>query len=181
MLRGELTALRARATSDAEILHAELYDDVEEWLRGSHRPWTPVAAGPKSPYAVREDDQKDVLEVGAAEFSIVELVSGNLAGSCALWGLDVHNRCGHIGIELRPAFRGRGLGRDAVRVVCRYGFTLLGMRRMQLETLADNEAMITVAERTGFTREGTLRQASWVNGAFVDEVVFGLLADEFGR
>lgn len=181
MLRGELTALRARATSDGEILHAELYEDVDEWLRGSHRPWTPIPAGPKSPYAVPEEEPKGILEAGAAEFSIVELISGDLAGACALWGLDVHNRSGHIGIELRPGFRGRGLGADAVRVVCRYGFTILGLRRMQVETLADNEAMIAVAERTGFTREGTLRQSSWVNGAFIDEAVFGLLAEEFGR
>jgi RimJ/RimL family protein N-acetyltransferase len=181
MLRGELTALRARAGNDAEILHAELYEDVEGWLRGSHRPWTPVPAGPRSPYVVPEDDQKGVLEAGTAEFSIVELSSGDLAGSCGLWGLDVHNRSGHVGIELRPAFRGRGLGRDAVRVVCRYGFAILGLRRMQLETLADNHAMIAVAEHLGFTREGTMRQASWVNGAFLDDAVFGLLADEFGR
>jgi RimJ/RimL family protein N-acetyltransferase len=179
MLRGELTVLRARATDDAEILHAELYEDVEEWLRGSHRAWTPIPAGPRSPYAVPEEDHKGVLDTGTAEFSIVELSSGELAGSCELWGLDAHNRYGHIGIELRPAFRGRGLGRDAVRVLCRYGFTMLGLHRMQLETLADNHAMIAVAERAGFTREGTMRQASWVNGAFLDDVVFGLLAEDF--
>jgi RimJ/RimL family protein N-acetyltransferase len=179
MLRGELTVLRARATSDTDILHTELYEDVEGWLRGSHRPWTPVPGGPRSPYAVPDDD-KPILESGNAESSIVELSSGDLAGSCALWGLDVHNRSGHIGIELRPSFRGRGLGRDAVRVICRYGFTILGLRRMQLETLADNHAMITVAEQIGFTREGTMRQASWVNGTFLDDVVFGLLAEEFG-
>jgi RimJ/RimL family protein N-acetyltransferase len=178
MLRGELTILRARAKDDADILHAELYEDVEGWLRGSHRPWTPVTAGPKSPYAVPDDD-KPILESGAAEFSIVELISGDLAGSCALWGLDVHNRSGHIGIELRPSFRGRGLGRDAVRVVCRYGFTILGLRRMQIETLADNHAMMTVAEQNGFTREGTTRQSSWVNGTFLDEAVYGMLAEEF--
>ena len=179
MLRGELTGLRARAGDDAEILHAELYEDAEEWVRGSARPWTPLAAGPRSPYAVREDDEhKRVLEEGA-EFSIVELASGDLAGACTLWGIDTHNRSGHIGIELRPAFRGRGLGLDAVRVACRYGFSILGLNRMQLETLADNNAMIAVAEKAGFTRAGTLRRASWINGAFGDDAVFGLLAEEF--
>jgi hypothetical protein len=29
MLRGELTGLRARLPGDTEILHAQLYDDVE--------------------------------------------------------------------------------------------------------------------------------------------------------
>ena len=178
MLRGELTGLRARANGDAAILHADLYEDVEEWVRGSHRPWTPLP-GQRSPYALPDDDRKADADTGSAEFSIVELVSGELAGSCALWGMDTHNRYGHIGIELRRAFRGRGLGLDAVRLVCRYGFSILGLHRMQLETLADNHPMIAVAEKAGFTREGTLREESWVNGVFIDTVVFGLLAEEF--
>ena len=76
-----------------------------------------------------------------------------------LWGIDLHNRSAHVGISLRPAFRGRGLGGDVVRVLCRYGFAIRGLHRMQLETLADNAAMIAVAERLGFTREGTMRGA----------------------
>ena len=39
--------------------------------------------------------------------------------------------------------------------------------------------MISVAERLGFTREGTMRGAAWVNGQWVDDVVFGLLDTEF--
>ena len=94
-------------------------------------------------------------------------------------GIDEHNRMAHIGIELRPAFRGRGLGVDAVRVVCRYGFALRGLHRLQLETLTDNHAMIAVAEKLGFTREGATRGSSWMNGRFMDDVIFGLLAEEF--
>ena len=94
-------------------------------------------------------------------------------------GIDEHNRMAHIGIELRPAFRGRGLGVDAVRVVCRYGFALRGLHRLQPETLTDNRAMIAVAEKLGFTREGATRGSSWMNGRFMDDVIFGLLAEEF--
>jgi RimJ/RimL family protein N-acetyltransferase len=85
----------------------------------------------------------------------------------------------HIGIELRPAFRGRGLGADAVRVICGYGFALRGLHRLQLETLGDNHAMIAVAGKLGFTREGTTRGSSWVNGGYADDVIFGLLTEEF--
>ena len=92
-------------------------------------------------------------------FAVTELATGELAGEAVLWGIDLHNRSAHVGLALRPAFRGRGLGTDAVRVLCRYGFTIRGLHRMQLETLADNHAMIAVAERLGFTREGTMRGA----------------------
>jgi RimJ/RimL family protein N-acetyltransferase len=180
MLSGELTGLRARTSDDADILHRELYEDVEDWIRASNRPWVPIAPGPGSPYAAPEPEEERRGPIpDAAEFSIVELFSGELAGQVGLWGIDEHNRMAHVGVELRPSFRGRGLGADAVRVVCRYGFALRGLHRLQLETLFDNRAMIAVAEKVGFTREGTTRGSSWMNGRFLDDVIFGMLADEF--
>jgi RimJ/RimL family protein N-acetyltransferase len=180
MLNGELTGLRARTSDDADILHQELYEDVEDWARGSNRPWVPLASGAGSPYAPADPaEERRGPTPEAAEFSIVELAGGELAGAVELWGIDAHNRMAHVGIELRPAFRGRGLGADAVRVVCRYGFGLRGMHRLQLETLADNHAMIAVAGKLGFTREGATRGSSWVNGGYADDVLFGLLAEEF--
>jgi RimJ/RimL family protein N-acetyltransferase len=64
-------------------------------------------------------------------------------------------------------------------VLCAYGFTVRGLHRLQFETLADNTSMIRAASRAGFVQEGTLRRAAWVNGEFVDEVIFGLLAENW--
>jgi RimJ/RimL family protein N-acetyltransferase len=52
---------------------------------------------------------------------VVELATGELAGHAELWGMDLHNRNAHLGLALRPAFRGKHLGTDTVRVLCRYG------------------------------------------------------------
>jgi RimJ/RimL family protein N-acetyltransferase len=174
MLRGELTGLRARHDSDVPILHAELHDDVATRMQADSRPWRPIPPGSaSSPYRVAEP-------AGDADcFSVVELATGELAGEALLWGLDLHNRVGHVGLSLRPAFRGRGLGADTVRVLCRYGFAVRGLHRLQAETLAGNEAMIAAAIRAGFVREGTLRRAAWVDGEFADEVILGLLASEW--
>jgi RimJ/RimL family protein N-acetyltransferase len=173
MLRGEITGLRARHDSDIPVLHAQLYDDVATRVRADSRPWRPIPPGSGSPYAVAGPDDH------AACFSVVELATGELAGEALLWGIDLHNRSAHIGIALLPAFRGRGLGTDAVRVLCRYGFAIRGLHRLQAETLADNDAMIHAASRAGFAPEGTLRRAAWVNGHFADEVIFGLLETEW--
>jgi RimJ/RimL family protein N-acetyltransferase len=71
------------------------------------------------------------------------------------------------------------LGTDVVRVLSHYGFVVLGLQRLQIETLAENGAMICAATRNGFKHEGTLRRSAWVNGEFADEIVLGLLADEW--
>jgi RimJ/RimL family protein N-acetyltransferase len=174
MLRAGKIALRARAEADVAILHTELYEDVAIRSQADSRPWRPVSPGSAaSPYAVGEPSDD------AAVFSVVELAGNELAGDAVLWGIDLHNRMAHIGLGLRPAFRGRGLGTDVVRALCEYGFSVRGLHRLQIETLATNAAMIQAAERVGFTREGTLRHAAWVTGAWLDEVILGLLAADW--
>jgi RimJ/RimL family protein N-acetyltransferase len=174
MLRGSKIELRARREADVAVLHAELYEDVATRSRADSRPWQPIPPqSAASPFAIGD------INDAAACFSVVELASDELAGDALLWGIDSHNRTAHIGVSLRPAFRGRGLATDVVCVRCRYGFTVRGLHRLQVETLADNAAMIQAASRAGFMQEGRLRRSAWVNGDFADEVILGMLASEW--
>ncbi|MEO6126162.1 MAG: GNAT family protein [Ilumatobacteraceae bacterium] len=175
MLRGERVGLRARFESDIPVLMAELYNDVATRSRADSRPWVPVAPdGKKQPY-----DVEGALPEAAC-FSVVDLETDEMVGESLLWGIDTHNRLAHIGLSIRPGFRGRGLAVDIVRVLCDYGFVVRGLNRLQIETLADNGAMRRAALAAGFTLEATLRRSAWVTGEFLDEVVFGLLATEAG-
>jgi RimJ/RimL family protein N-acetyltransferase len=173
MLRGAKVGLRARRPDDVEVLHAELHDDPSVRVRTDPRPWQPCTVD-QSPFAVTEpkDDR--------AVFSVVELTPDEpLAGAAVLWGIDQHNRFAHLGLSLLPGFRGRGLSTDLVRVLCRYGFEFRNLHRLQIETLADNAGMIGAAMSAGFVHEGTLRSSGWVQGRFLDEVIYGLLRDEW--
>jgi len=173
MLRGQVIGLRARLDSDVDVFEAEMLNDWEIRIRVSERPWRPIAPGSAdSPYRGAERDE-------VVRFSVVELATSELAGEALVWGIDLHNRTAHLGLGLRPAFRGRHLGTDLVRVLVRYGFALRGLYRLQIETLADNHAMIGAALRAGFVREGVLRQSAWIDGAFADVVVLGLLLPEW--
>jgi RimJ/RimL family protein N-acetyltransferase len=174
MLRGEMVGLRAMRDSDIEIFENELLNDAETRSRSDGRPWRPVTPGSShSPYRDGEEHSSVV------RFSAVELATGELAGEALLWGIDQHNRSAHLGLSLRPAFRGKGLGTDVVRVLCHYGFVIRGLHRLQVDTLADNDAMIGAATRAGFVTEGTQRQVGWVNGTFADGVILSMLATEW--
>src|SRR5882757_361475 len=99
MLRGASVGLRSRRESDVAVLHAELYDDIVTRSRADTRPWRPIAAE-SSPFRVVEpSDEFDA-------FSVVELATEELAGAAVLWNVDGHNRSAHLGLSLRPAFRG---------------------------------------------------------------------------
>jgi RimJ/RimL family protein N-acetyltransferase len=174
VIRGEKIGLRARHEDDIAVLQSELYDDVKTQALADSAPWRPIPPGSaKSPYSVAEHSDDIVY------FSVVELASGKLTGEALLWGIDTYNRRAHLGLSLLPGFRGTGLGTDVVQALCAYGFAVRGLHRLQIETAADNAGMIRAAEKAGFTVEGTLRKSAWGYGSFSDEVVLGLLADEW--
>ncbi|MGC0334310.1 RimJ/RimL family protein N-acetyltransferase [Streptomyces sp. SAI-170] len=174
MLKGSKVGLRARHEDDIPVLQAELHDDVVNASRATGRPWRPLTPGSKeSPFV--EDD----IEQGRVAFSVVELDGGTLVGTATVWDIDNHNRAAHIGLGLLPSARGKGYGTDVVAVLCHYGFIVRGLQRLQVETLADNAAMLRSAERNGFVREGVLRSSAWVMGEFLDEVLLGLLVQDW--
>ncbi|MEU1228277.1 GNAT family protein [Streptomyces sp. NPDC005828] len=176
MLRGDTVGLRARHEEDIPVLRTELYDDVVNGSRAEGGPWRPITPGSKDPRLVVDDKEQRHVP-----FSVVELEGGRLVGTATLWGIDTHNRCAHIGLGLLPSARGKGYGTDVVAVLCHYGFVVRGLHRLQIETLADNHAMLRSAERNGFVREGVLRSSAWVLGEFLDEVLLGLLAEDWKR
>lgn len=176
MLRGGTVGLRARHEEDIPILRAELYDDVVNASRAEGGPWRPITPGSNDSRLVVDDQAQDRVQ-----FSVVELEGGALIGAATLWGIDSHNRSAHIGLGLLPSTRGRGYGTDAVAALCYYGFVLRGLQRLQAETLSDNTAMLRSAERNGFVREGVLRSSAWVLGEFQDEVLLGLLVQDWRR
>lgn len=174
MILGETVGLRARLQSDVPILHSELHNDVKTKAKADSRPWRPISPdSTASPYQVSDPSDEVAL------FSVFRLADDELAGEALLWNIDTHNREAHLGMSLRPSFRGQGVGAEVVTLLCRYGFVLRGLHRLQLETLADNEPMLRAAARSGFVLEGTRRRAAWVYGEFVDEAILGLLAEEW--
>ncbi|MER8186820.1 GNAT family protein [Kitasatospora sp. NPDC094015] len=171
MLRGDKVGLRARFEDDVPILRTELYEDVAGSSRAESRPWRPIPPGSKDSRLVGDDP-----DPAHVPFSVVELAGGTLVGTATLWGIDTHHRSAHIGLGLLPSARGKGYGTDVVATLCHYGFVVRGLHRLQIETLADNHAMLRAAERNGFAREGVLHSSAWVMGEFLDEVILGLLA-----
>jgi RimJ/RimL family protein N-acetyltransferase len=174
MLKGRKVGLRARHEDDIPILQVELYDDVVTHSRAQASPWRPITPGSKDSLLVVDDKEQRNIP-----FSVVEMDGGTLVGTASLWGIDNHNRSAHIGLGLLPASRGNGYSTDVVAVLCHYGFVVRGLQRLQIETLADNTPMLRSAERNGFVREGVLRSSAWVMGEFLDEVLLGLLVQDW--
>ncbi|MDP9241172.1 MAG: GNAT family N-acetyltransferase [Actinomycetota bacterium] len=183
MLRGKQICLRARLRTDIEVLHAPLRVDPELWMLTDNDPWIPESLDAA---LARFDKRQGEKQRRHVDFTVETLVAvgdtlaaGQPIGDACLWSIDLHARSAHIGLTLIAGARGHGIGREVVDLLVDYGFRIRGLHRLQCETLADNAAMLGAAESAGFRREGLIRQAGWRSGRHVDEVVLGLLAEEW--
>jgi RimJ/RimL family protein N-acetyltransferase len=174
VLRGERVLLRAVERADVEVL-AGFDRDPATWRLVSDRPYVPTTVA----RALEQYDAGERFRVQDDHVPFVVDVDGTAVGYANLWGIDTFNRRGHLGIGLAPEARGKGYGTDAVRVLLRYAFEDRGLHRVQLEALADNVQGRAAYRRAGFVEEGTTRQDAWVDGRFVDQVVMGVLAEEW--
>lgn len=86
-----------------------------------------------------------------------------------------------IGWALGVDFRGIGYATEAARGLITYGFSKLGLHRIQADTNSKNVASWRLMERLGMRQEGRLRKASFYNGEWVDRLIYGLLQTDWNQ
>ncbi|TWV42586.1 GNAT family N-acetyltransferase [Streptomyces misionensis] len=106
------------------------------------------------------------------------LAGGELAG---MLSLTMHApAAAEIGFWGTKEHRGRGYVTEAALTACRWIFTERGVDRVEWRAEIGNHASRAVAERAGFTLEGTLRSAISNKGVRRDCWVGSLLPSDLG-
>jgi RimJ/RimL family protein N-acetyltransferase len=147
--------------------------------------WTTVP----SPYT-RADAEKFVLEVIPAAmaagtdavFALYQAVGGDLLGMVGLHRIAPRSerRTAHaeLGYWSAPQARGKGYMTEAARAACGWAFAELCLERIDWMAFAGNHASRRVAEKIGFTIEGTVRSRHVQKGQVVDTWIGSLLQGE---
>ena len=86
---------------------------------------------------------------------------------------------GLIGWALGVEYRGNGYVTEGARSLMRHGFVELGLHRIYAKTSNINTASWKVMERVGMSREAQLREVEFRDGKWIDELIYGVLADEW--
>ena len=89
------------------------------------------------------------------------------------------HRQGEMGWGLGVEYRGQGYATEAARALMGYGFNALGLHRIYADTSSDNVASWRIMERLGMRREAVLRDAVYKEGQWLDQYIYGMLADEW--
>jgi len=104
----------------------------------------------------------------------------HLAGALSLT-ITRYSRSGEIGYWIGGEYEGRGLVTRAAAAVLDQAFGPLELERVSLHTDPANERSRAVARRLGFVQEGVIRQGTAFADDRRDEIVYGLLAEEWHK
>ncbi len=101
-------------------------------------------------------------------------------GTAKLDGISEYTRSAWDGIMIGDGrYHGRGLASHVYRALLSYAFNELGLHRVNGGCNENNVPMIKTFEHLGYSLEGRLRQADYIDGEFSDHLYFGILRDEF--
>jgi ribosomal-protein-alanine N-acetyltransferase len=103
---------------------------------------------------------------------------GEMIGTVGLLRFDLEHGRAEVGYELGRRWWGRGLAPEAVAAVVRYGFSVLGLHRIEAGVLPGNDASVRVLQKLGFVEEGVRRDYLYFRGRFHSFRWFGLLATD---
>ncbi len=125
------------------------------------------------------ETEREVADFVAEQFEI----EPDLAGTWFQLAIALRAADGpwqaEVGITLAPWAQGRGYAREALATVFDFLFDGLGKHRVVASADPRNEPSVRLLERLGMRREAHFREAFWGKGEWCDDLVYGILADEW--
>ena len=109
---------------------------------------------------------------------MLDRAAGRIVGSISLFHADWEVRAAEIGYGVRADERGKGYASEALGAIARWALAEGGVQRAWLTANTANVALVRVARKAGFRREGTLCRAWLEDDGLYDLAVFSLLDDE---
>lgn len=125
------------------------------------------------------EENAEFLSTNGRIMFTIETVEGLAVGGINLNSIDERNGTFSIGIVLDKPCRGIGYGTRAMKILLRYAFLERRLNKFNDSVLEGNIASGTMMEKLGCVREGVRRQVAYIDGKFMDFILYGMTKDEF--
>ncbi len=175
LLVGELVRLTHEEPEVIAKLEAEWelnseYCRLEDW--DPARRW--------SAKSIQKSIEKMYENPNDYSFSIRLLENDRIVGGIGLHGLNWAQRESFVGIGLgQKEDWGKGYGTDAMKIILRYAFTELNLRRISLDVFEYNPRGVRSYEKAGFVIEGRQRGQVFREGRRWDDIYMGILREDW--
>ncbi|MBM2621398.1 GNAT family N-acetyltransferase [Actinoplanes sp. LDG1-06] len=176
LIETERLLLRRFHKTDAPVLAAYRSDpDVARY-----QSWDAPFSLLRAETAVANFMASDPDRPGWFQYAVERTTDRRLVGDVAV---HLHDNLlqAEIGFTVAREHQRHGYAREAVTAVLDRLFKVQGLHKVTGECDSRNVASATLMERLGFTREGLLRQQTYIKGEWTDDLLYGLLAGEWLR
>lgn len=108
--------------------------------------------------------------------------STEILGDLSILDIDPLNKKAGFRIALHNRTTlNNGYGTAATQLALAFAFEELKLNRLELEVFSHNIRGLKAYEKAGFKKEGTLRQSLYLNHTYSDEILMGMLRDDYYR
>ena len=143
--------------------------------------------GPESLDEYRQGLGKRAERVTQAEdhlftILITDDVDGHITAVIGSAGINPeHNQParGDVGLWIGLPYHGKGYGSLTIRWLIDYGFTRLGMEKIEASIYTGNWVSRHIFEKNGFVLEGTIRKATLKRGEWQDDWRVGITREDY--
>ena len=164
-LKGDHIFLRALEPDDLNFLY-ELENNTAIW----------EISGTTTPYSKHvlkqylDNAHRDIFEVKQLRLCICK--GEKMIGLIDLFDFDPQNKRAGVGIViLEEKERNHGIGKEAIELLCDYGYTTLGLRQIFANVIENNSASLYLFKKMGFEEVGIKKDWIFSNGEFKNEVL----------
>jgi RimJ/RimL family protein N-acetyltransferase len=171
MLSDDLIYLRKLESTDLERTWTWINDPGVYLKIGSQ---VPVSKSAQMKWFERADQSSDKII-----FAICIKEGDVHVGNVSLDSIETRHRTARLSIFLGDAAqRGKSIGSRAIRLLSAYAFNFLNLNKIWCKATAGDNKIVHFYENLGFKVEGLMRQHEFIDGRYVDKLIFGLIRDE---
>ena len=98
-----------------------------------------------------------------------------IIGTCGFNKIDKQNKRAEIGGELATEYWGKNIALEAVEAIVNYGFSKMGLHRIEAFVDPKNKGAIALMEALGFEHEALFRDKILFEGKYLDMAVYARL------
>lgn len=157
--------------------------DAQLFLKNTENEEIRYMTGTKKTFSLEQVQQhiKNVKkDPSRYDFAICLNANDQTIGELSILDIDEEDRKAAFRITLNTMeLTGKGYGTEAIELVLKFVFEELKLNRLQLEVFSHNERGIRAYEKTGFKKEGVLREALNYDGVFSDEIIMAIIQKEY--
>ncbi|MGB7604602.1 MAG: GNAT family protein [Lutisporaceae bacterium] len=111
---------------------------------------------------------------------MIDNLEGKPIGTIQLYEVDEQDKSCKLGVRIGDKdYWSKGYGTDSVKTLVEYAFMKMGLYRVALRVYEFNERAARCYEKCGFKYEGRTRKSAYIDGAYYDEILMGVLKSDF--